>query len=124
MDTEHEVHHGRYALVFGALCLLTLGSIVSDVVDIDSKALLVVIVMAIAVAKSTCVALFFMHLKFERNWKYVLLAPTTVLAIGLPVALLPDVGIHYYRTDVPQMRVAAPAEHAATHVPNIGTDEE
>ena len=110
MDPEHEVHHGHYVLIFITLCVLTLLSIVSDVVHIESKALVVVIVMAVAVAKSTCVALFFMHLKFERNWKYVLLAPTTILAIGLPLALLPDISIHYYRTAVPQTQAAAQAE--------------
>jgi DNA-directed RNA polymerase specialized sigma54-like protein len=43
-----------------------------------------------------------MHLKFERNWKYVLLAPTICLALGIPLALLPDVGVHYYAVSAPQ----------------------
>lgn len=124
MDPEHEVHHGHYALVFAALCLLTLLSIVSDVVHIESQALVVVIVMAIAVAKSSFVAMFFMHLKFERNWKYVLLAPTTILAIGIPLALFPDISIHYYRTDVPQMRVSAQAEAGETPVHSEGSHHE
>ena len=67
---------------------------------------LAVIVLAIASAKALCVMLYFMHLKFERNWKYVLLAPTFVLACGLPLALLPDVGVHYYDIDVPQNSIA------------------
>jgi cytochrome c oxidase subunit 4 len=52
--------------------------------------------------------LFFMHLLFERAWKYVLLAPTIILAIGIPLALLPDIGLHYYTEDVPQMRIPNP----------------
>ena len=49
-----------------------------------------------AVAKATGVMLYFMHLKWERGWKYVLLAPTTILAIGFPIALMPDIGWSYY----------------------------
>jgi cytochrome c oxidase subunit 4 len=44
-----------------------------------------------------------MHLKFERTWKYMLLAPTLILAAGLMVALVPDVGRHYYTVDSPQV---------------------
>ena len=117
LDAEHEVHHGHYLIIFMVLCILTALSVVSDVVHIESHALVIVIVMAVAVAKSTCVALFFMHLKFERGWKYVLLAPTTILAIGIPLALFPDIAVHYYRTDVPQMRAAAQAEAAIGDVP-------
>lgn len=28
--------------------------------------------------------------------------PTTILALGLPLALTPDIGEHYYTQDVPQ----------------------
>jgi len=31
-----------------------------------------------------------------------LLAPTFILAVGLPLALFPDVAVHYYDVDVPQ----------------------
>jgi len=49
---------------------------------------------------------YFMHLKFEGAWKYVILLPTAILACGLPLALAPDIGLHYYTTDVPQVRAA------------------
>ena len=99
---DHESHHVNYLAVFIALCVFTGLSVVFDVVDIPSKGLLIVLVLAVAVAKALCVLAFFMHLKFERNWKYVLLAPTTILAIGVPLALMPDVGVHYYAVSVPQ----------------------
>jgi cytochrome c oxidase subunit 4 len=51
--------------------------------------------------------MFFMHLKFEGNWKFVLLTPTTILAIGLPLALLPDIGASYYTSVAPQTGVWA-----------------
>jgi cytochrome c oxidase subunit IV len=64
-----------------------------------------------------------MHLKFEGKWKFLLLSPTIILAIGLPLALLPDVGEHYYTLDVPQntAKISAEAtgvsESAAEHHP-------
>jgi len=104
-EAEHEVHtshHGHYFIVFMALMVLTIISVIADIIHIPSEAVKTVIVMAVAVAKGSCVMLFFMHLKFERNWKYVLLAPTMILAVGLPIALMPDVATRYYIADNPQ----------------------
>ncbi len=100
-DNEHESHHVNYLAVFFALCGFTALSVVCDV-SFDSKAVTIVLVMAVAVAKALCVMMFFMHLKFEGNWKYILLAPTTILAIGLPLALMPDIGVAYYTSTSPQ----------------------
>ena len=104
-DTDHDDHshgHVSYLVIFFALVIFTGISVIADVVHIPSTALKTVIVMSVAVAKATCVLLFFMHIKFEGNWKYILLAPTTILAIGLPIALMPDVATSYYISDVPQ----------------------
>jgi len=104
-DTGHDDHshgHVSYIAVFCALCVFTALSVLADIVHLPNTAVKTVIVMAVAVAKATCVMLFFMHLKFEGNWKYILLAPTTILAIGLPIALMPDVATSYYISDVPQ----------------------
>jgi cytochrome c oxidase subunit 4 len=54
--------------------------------------------------------MFFMHLKFERAWKYMLLGPTLILAAGLMIALVPDVGRHYYTVDSPQVHEHARGE--------------
>jgi len=115
VDTHEEHHqHPPYLFIFGLLCLFTALSWFAD----ESKSMmpgrgtLAVIVLAIAAMKATCVMLYFMHLKFERAWKYLLLAPTTILAIGLPLALLPDIGVNYYDVDVPQRPlVNQPVEH-------------
>ncbi len=103
MDKEHARHHDvNYLMVFVTLCCLTALSVAADVIQIDNRVIVAVIVLAISTTKALCVMLYFMHLKFERNWKYLILAPTTILALGLPLALLPDVGVHYYSVDVPQ----------------------
>ncbi len=102
MHDEHSHEHPKYALIFVALCAFTLISILADVVELP-WVVKVVAVLSVATCKALCVMAWFMHLKFERAWKYVLLAPTTVLALGLPLALMPDVGQHYYTQEVPQM---------------------
>jgi cytochrome c oxidase subunit 4 len=101
MSDEHETHHVNYLVIFGILCGFTALSATFDIIDMPYK-LLIVAVLSVSVAKAMCVMMFFMHLKFEGNWKYVILLPTTILAMGLPLALLPDIGIHYYPLDVPQ----------------------
>lgn len=93
---DHSAHHVKYIYVFFALCGFTALSVLFDALPMGGHTVTIVLVLAVAVAKALCVMMFFMHLKFEGNWKYVLLAPTTILAIGLPLALMPDIGVAYY----------------------------
>ena len=100
---DHSAHSVNYLYVFAALCGFTALSVVFDGMGMFvSHNVVIVLVLAVAMAKALCVMMFFMHLKFEGNWKYVLLAPTTILAIGLPLALLPDIGVTYYTSSAPQ----------------------
>ena len=98
---DHNTHHVNYLLIFCVLCICTGLSVAFDVLHFE-KPVTIVLVFSVAVAKALCVMMFFMHLKFEGNWKFVLLAPTTILAIGLPLALMPDIGVSYYTTTAPQ----------------------
>ena len=104
----HDSHRSPYFAVFIALCICTALSAAADVFDVRGMfgyLGLVVIVFAVAVAKALFVMSYFMHLKFEGRWKFVLLAPTVILAIGLPLALLPDIGVHYYIDESPQKKM-------------------
>jgi caa(3)-type oxidase subunit IV len=122
-DHAHDDHefHSHFKIYFGiflALCGFTAISVVADWVHIPNRAALVGIVLAVAVCKALCVMLVFMHLKFERAWKYLLLAPTVILACTIPFALAPDIMWHYYTPTDPQIaeyeaREAAKAEGAA-----------
>lgn len=103
-------HHVNYWLIFLALCVCTALSVVADLVQLDNKFVVAFIVLSIASAKALFVMTYFMHLKFEGAWKFVILAPTAILAVGLMLALLPDIGVHYYPTDVPQNRYHAEAD--------------
>ena len=98
---DHNTHHVNYLAIFLILCVCTALSVIFDVLHLP-KAITIVLVLAVACAKAMCVMMFFMHLKFEGNWKFVLLAPTTILAIGLPVALYSDIGRSYYTSVAPQ----------------------
>ena len=125
MHDDHGGHgHPNYFLVFAALCGFTGMSILADVIHLPSYGVKVVVVLSVATCKALCVMSWFMHLKYERAWKYVLLAPTTILALGLPLALTPDIGEHYYTLDVPQVDdFASAAAHAAEHG-SSGTNSE
>jgi cytochrome c oxidase subunit IV len=96
----HDPHPSRSFAIFIALCVCTLLSVVFDVVPMN-RVLVAVLVLAVAVAKAQFVMRYFMHLKFEGRWKYVLLLPTAILAVGLPLALAPDIAMHYYTQERP-----------------------
>lgn len=102
-DASHgESHpHVNYMNIFYALCVLTVISVAIDYglkgAAIPNPRLVVGgLVLAVAVMKASFVLMYFMHLKFEGQWKYVLMAPTIVLAGVLIVAIIPDIGVHYY----------------------------
>lgn len=104
MENHDEHHHPPYKFIFMILIICTGMSWIADELktSFPGPGWLAVTVLAISTAKASCVMMYFMHLKFERHWKYVLLGPTFILAIGLPLALLPDIAVHYYDVDVPQ----------------------
>jgi cytochrome c oxidase subunit 4 len=112
----HDTHHVNYLTIFFALTGFSLLSYIFDILQM-SKPVTIVLVLAVACAKALCVMMYFMHLKFEGNWKFVLLAPTTILAIGLPLALFPDIGASYYTSVAPQTGVWAGeiSEYQAHH---------
>jgi cytochrome c oxidase subunit 4 len=49
--------------------------------------------MAVSCTKAMLVVLFFMHVFWEANWKYVLTIPAAMMAIFLALMLVPDVGM-------------------------------
>lgn len=104
---EKTASHGspNYLAIFGILCLLTVVSVLADVISLPGGKLVVgLIVLSVATAKAAYVLRYFMHLKYERAWKYALLLPTVILSIGLLLALFPDMAMHYYPQNVPQLK--------------------
>lgn len=120
---DHAHHpHVNYLGIFIALCVCTLLSAVFDLVPLNRR-LVAALVLAVAVAKAQYVMRFFMHLKFEGRWKYVLLLPTAILACGIPLALAPDIGLHYYTPEIPQLREHSTARGHAEPAPDATYDE-
>jgi cytochrome c oxidase subunit 4 len=97
-DHSHEHAHGgngKYIAVFVALCVLTACSYIianhGPAWGVSKEATWAAM-MAVSCAKAMLVILFFMHLKWEANWKYVLTIPASMMSIFLLLMLVPDVG--------------------------------
>lgn len=112
----HEEHpHVNYMLVFYALLGFTVVSWAADEIaqamhvapGTRAKLFIGLIVLVVATFKALAVMMYFMHLKFERAWKYALLAPTLILAMALIVSLMPDMTGDYYPRVIPQTAAAA-----------------
>lgn len=87
---------GKYLLVFLALCGLTTMSFLtysSLWPWRDQPHVGWAFMMAVSCTKAMLVVLFFMHVLWEANWKYVLTIPAAMMAIFLALMLVPDVGL-------------------------------
>jgi len=92
---EHETH-GSGALYFGvfiALCILTATSVAAYYLTKDTPKVGWSVMMAVSCLKATLVIMFFMHLKWEASWKYVLTFPAMVMSAFLILMLVPDIGM-------------------------------
>jgi cytochrome c oxidase subunit 4 len=86
---------GKYIAVFVALCFLTGCSFFtySNAWPFHKTPEVAWVFMtAVSCTKAMLVILFFMHVKYEANWKYVLTIPASIMAIFLTLALVPDIG--------------------------------
>ena len=89
VPTPH--HHVNYFAIFGTLVVLTIVTVAVAFVHVENELIKVLIALAIASVKAGCVALFFMHLKFEGKLIYVIFIVPLLLCVLLIVALIPDV---------------------------------
>jgi cytochrome c oxidase subunit 4 len=84
---------GKYLVVFAALCVLTGASFFtySSYWPFD-KHVAWAFMMAVSCTKAMLVIMFFMHLLWEANWKWVLTIPASFMSIFLMLMLVPDIG--------------------------------
>jgi len=125
---DHGHGIGKYIAVFVALCLLTFCSFFTYT-DFWRHTMPVGVgwafMMAVSCTKAMLVVMFFMHLKYEADWKYVLTIPASIMSLFLLFALVPDVGMRVRRyseerfehvgttEDVHELeRASAEAQHA------------
>ena len=117
-----EEHHappgsGKYWAVFIGLVGLTIVSVTvgsSSALRENSPQVMWAAMMAVSCAKAMLVILFFMHLKWEANWKYVLTIPASIMSIFLLLMLIPDIGLRTRNYSEERWLYAAqPAVHHA-----------
>jgi len=97
----HDGEHGHggigtYLAVFVALCLLTTMSFFTFSEAWpwrDQPQVGWAFMMAVSCTKAMLVVLFFMHVLWEANWKYVLTIPAAMMAVFLAIMLVPDIGM-------------------------------
>ena len=72
--------------------------------------------LAVSSVKALLVILFFMHLLWEANWKYVLTIPAAMMSVFLVCMLIPDVGRRVVRYSEERWIYATePAVHDEHH---------
>jgi|GEM_PF-1256692 len=85
--------HAHYVIVWSILATLTGVEWVYALIFKDHFPVLVLGLVSLALVKAGMVGWFFMHLKFERKWVYILIIPACVMAVFLTLALCPDMAM-------------------------------
>jgi len=88
-------HHVNYYAIFATLVVLTIVTVAVAFVHIESELTKVLVALLIASIKASCVAFFFMHLKFEGKLIYMIFVVPLLLCVLLTVALIPDVLLNH-----------------------------
>jgi cytochrome c oxidase subunit 4 len=99
--------------VWAILAVLTLIEYLYASIFKDYFLILVFGLLSMALVKAGMVGWFFMHLKFERKWVYLLIIPACIMAIFLTLALYPDMAMKPVTEENPEDETfAAPAFEA------------
>lgn len=121
-DGHGEESHGGlkvYLAVFVALCVLTTMSFFTysplwpwrDEPQVGWA-----FMMAVSCTKAMLVVLFFMHVLWEANWKYVLTIPAAMMAIFMTIMLVPDIGFRSRMVSQERLLyMARPSDEALMH---------
>lgn len=119
-NDPHAAEHGigKYVAVFVALCVLTAMSFFTTSSYWpfhDRPQVGWAFMMAVSCTKAMLVIAFFMHLKYEADWKYVLTVPASIMSVLLILALVPDVGMRVYRYSEERKLHAADVPEPGSH---------
>src|ERR1700754_4870836 len=111
-DHAHSDGISQYIYVFLALCVLTGASFFtySDLWPFhDQPKIGWAFMMAVSCTKAMLVILFFMHVNYEANWKFVLTIPAALMSIFLLLMLVPDIGMRgRWASEERQFHMATP----------------
>lgn len=97
LDGDHHEHSvtGAMIVVFVALCVLTCASLLTYTDFWQQRVPMEIgrgVMLAVSVCKAFLVATYFMHLWWEKSWKWVVTIPALFVSTLLCVALVPDIG--------------------------------
>ncbi|WP_165064358.1 cytochrome C oxidase subunit IV family protein [Paludisphaera rhizosphaerae] len=111
---ESEAHAPYMKVLFGLL-VLTIAEYGFARFFRDNPGPLVFGLVLLAATKAALVAWYFMHLKFERFWVFLVIAPACLLAFILTILLFPDFVMRQEPVEEPAATTAptAPASAAA-----------
>jgi cytochrome c oxidase subunit 4 len=84
-------HHVNYVMIFLVLVVLTIVTVAVALHRFESEMINLLLAMLVASIKASCVALYFMHLKFEGKLIYLILLVPLILCVILCCALIPDI---------------------------------
>jgi cytochrome c oxidase subunit IV len=104
-------HHVNYLAIFATLVVLTIVTVLVSFIHVENELIKVLIALAIASAKALCVALFFMHLKFEGKLIYTIFIVPLMLCVLLTVALIPDVLLNHPSDHTSSLKTFNDASH-------------
>ncbi|AMV36669.1 cytochrome C oxidase subunit IV family protein [Planctomyces sp. SH-PL62] len=112
---EAEAHDPYLKVLFGLMVMTILEYFYARVFK-DAPGPLIFGLVLMAAAKASLVGWFFMHLKYERLWVFLVLAPACVLALILTALLFPDFVMQHEPLDEP-----VPATASASATPPIAS---
>jgi cytochrome c oxidase subunit 4 len=84
-------HHVNYFMIFLVLVALTIITVMVALKRFDNELINLLLAMLVASIKAICVAMYFMHLKFEGKLIYLILIVPLILCVILMAALIPDI---------------------------------
>jgi len=84
-------HHVNYVIIFAILVVLTIITVAVARHRFQNEMINLLLAMLVASIKAACVALYFMHLKFEGKLIYLILLVPLILCVILIAALVPDI---------------------------------
>jgi cytochrome c oxidase subunit 4 len=84
-------HHVNYFMIFLVLVALTIITVVVALKRFDNELINLLLAMLVASIKAICVAMYFMHLKFEGKLIYLIMIVPLILCVILIAALIPDI---------------------------------
>lgn len=93
MSAENNSYFKRYAVIFGWLVIFTVLELAAVGVGMPRSALVVTLI-GTALGKAMLIALYFMHLKFESRWVWLLPGIPLFFIVLFVFGLFPDIAWH------------------------------